>query len=200
MGRWAASLGVYAAVGASAGTAAYFLWGSLWLHPEPWFSAAEATRHLLSGAIGTALGLAVSGLTPIMTRNFRWARTLQGELLPQVRTLPPGLIVPLAVLAALGEELTFRSLLQPWAGLWASSLLFGLVHQIPGPARWIWATWAGTMGLCLGLLFEATGSVVGPILAHAIVNAMNFRYLRHSEPPVATRTPLGGILGSAAQR
>ena len=78
----------------------------------------------------------------------------------------------------LGEELLFRGLLVPTAGVWLAAALFGLAHQIKGPSRWVWAGWATAVGLLLGSIFALTGSLVGPLLAHAIVNAANLTYLR----------------------
>lgn len=175
---------------------ATWLWGSPWVHPAPWFSFSPLLLgHVYSVLLGATLGMVVALLTRPLTRRLRWARTLEAELTPLVRTLPSPAIFPLAILSALSEELLFRSLLQPALGLFGQALVFGLMHQIRGPARWIWVAWAGLMGLCLGTLYAATGSIGGPIVAHAVVNAMNLRYLKNHEPPVATRTPLGGVLG-----
>jgi membrane protease YdiL (CAAX protease family) len=41
------------------------------------------------------------------------------------------------------------------------------------------------MGLGLGAIFELTGSLLGPLLAHAIVNALNLGFLRDHDPAAA---------------
>jgi membrane protease YdiL (CAAX protease family) len=70
-------------------------------------------------------------------------------------------------------------------GLLPQALLFGLVHQMPGPSRWIWVSWALVVGLALGALYEVTGSLLGPIVAHAVVNGLNLHFLKHHEPAVS---------------
>jgi membrane protease YdiL (CAAX protease family) len=51
-----------------------------------------------------------------------------------------------------------------------------------GPSRWVWAGWATVVGLMLGAIFALTGSLVGPLLAHAVINAANLAYLRDHDP------------------
>jgi membrane protease YdiL (CAAX protease family) len=91
----------------------------------------------------------------------------------------------LAGLSSLGEELLFRGLLTPYFGVLGSAALFGLAHQIKGRSRWVWVAWASAVGLALGAIFAATGTLVGPLLAHAIVNAANLAYLRDHDPSPA---------------
>ena len=80
---------------------------------------------------------------------------------------------------ASSEELFFRGLLATTIGLIASSLAFGLLHQMRGRVRWVWAGWATVMGLLFGALFLATGSLLGP-LARA-------RGDQRREPPLPPR-------------
>jgi membrane protease YdiL (CAAX protease family) len=49
------------------------------------------------------------------------------------------------------------------------------------------------MGLLFAVVFRATGSLLGPIAAHAAINAANLRYLRDNDPS-PRRRPLGGLL------
>jgi membrane protease YdiL (CAAX protease family) len=50
------------------------------------------------------------------------------------------------------------------------------------------------MGLSFGALFELTGSLLGPIVAHALINCLNLAYLK-SHDPEPRRRALGGLLG-----
>ncbi len=104
-----------------------------------------------------------------------------------------GTLLALALASALGEEILFRGLLVPLLGVVLSALVFGALHQVRGPGRWAWMGWATVMGLLFGLVLAATGSLVGPIAAHAIINAANLRFLRDNDPE-ATPKPLGGLL------
>lgn len=162
------------------------------VHPNPWLQ--------LSGPIaqgyGILLGCALGGLFVFSSRfsvgRFRWAQRLHQEFRPVARQLSTGGVVLLAVLSALGEELLFRGVLQPWIGLFAQAGLFGLLHQMPGPSRWVWSLWAMLVGLLLGVAFELTGTLTGPIVAHALVNALNLSYLKQHE--LEPEHALGGLL------
>ncbi len=158
-----------------------------WLELEPW---ASETSSALGGALVAAL---VVWATRHTVARFRWAKRLHGELRPLARGLRTSDALALALFSGLGEELLFRALAMPALGLVASSLLFGAVHQTRGPGRWAWVGWATVVGFGLGLLFALTGSLVGCVLAHALVNAVNLVYLRDhdAEPP---RPSLGGLL------
>ena len=146
--------------------------------------------HLLGGGsgdwwslgLGIAFGTAVVLTSHFTVRRYTWARRLHLELQPFARGLSPVAVIVLALLSAAGEELLFRRLLQPWMGLWPQALLFGLVHQLPGRSRWVWVAWAFAVGLALGALFEATGSLLGPLAAHALVNGVNLSFLKRYDP------------------
>jgi membrane protease YdiL (CAAX protease family) len=144
--------------------------------------------------IGLALGSLVVMLTRPMVARLAWARALHLELRPIARGITTTGIVVLALLSAIGEELLFRGLLHPWLGLWPQALIFGLVHQLPGKSRWVWVAWASLMGVLLGSIFELTGSLLGPIVAHAVINGFNLQYLKTYDPDPTPR-PLGGLLG-----
>jgi membrane protease YdiL (CAAX protease family) len=149
------------------------------------------SAHVYSLVAGLGFGLIVVALSRLSVQRFVWAQRLHRELRPFARGLDATGIVVLALLSAAGEELLFRGLLQPWMGVWPQALLFGLVHQMPGPSRWIWVSWAFGVGLALGVLFEVTGSLLGPIAAHALVNGLNLQFLKSHEPaPSSRREPL----------
>jgi membrane protease YdiL (CAAX protease family) len=151
----------------------------------------DGSAHVVSLAGGLGFGLIVVALSRWTVQRFAWAERLHRELRPFACGLDATGIVVLALLSAAGEELLFRGLLQPWMGLWPQALLFGLVHQMPGPSRWIWVSWALCVGLVLGVLFELTGSLLGPIAAHALVNGLNLQFLKSYEPAAgATRRSL----------
>ncbi len=156
--------------------------GLPWVHPKPWFPAPPAVSLLTSAVLGLSMATALIALTRLSVSRYEWARRLHCELRPVARDLTGGQILLVAGLSSLGEELLFRGLLTPWVGVPISALLFGLAHQIKGPSRWVWVGWATTVGLGLGAIFAVTGSLVGPLLAHAIVNAVNLTFLRDHDP------------------
>jgi membrane protease YdiL (CAAX protease family) len=92
-----------------------------------------------------------------------------GPFLARLSSLELGI---LAAVAGFSEEVLFRGVLLPAlsrelssaGGLLASSVLFGLVHF----ASRTYALVAGIMGLYLGILFLLTGSLLVPIVSHAL--------------------------------
>lgn len=156
--------------------------GAPWEHPGPWLRLGVVASVGLSALLGLALALAVIAMTRVAVRHFRWARRLHDDLRPVARDLSLGQILLLAGLSSLGEELLFRGLLTPLLGVGASAVLFGLAHQIKGPSRWVWVVWATLVGAALGAIFALTGSLVGPLLSHAVVNAVNLSFLRDHDP------------------
>jgi len=156
--------------------------GLPWAHPEPWLPAPPVVAMASSAVLGLAAATASIAFTRVTVSRFGWAQRLHSELRPVARDLTIGQILVVAGLSSLGEELLFRGLLVPVLGVALSGVLFGLAHQIKGPSRWVWAGWATAFGVMLGAVFALTGSLVGPLLAHAIVNAANLTYLRDHDP------------------
>ena len=149
---------------------------------------AVATWPLIQ-SLGTGLGIAavVILVSWLLTERTEMGRKLASQLAEQ---LPP-LSVPDAVLLAcasgLAEEMFFRGALQPRTGLIAASVLFGILHMPSSRALWPWTGFALWMGFVLGWLFEVSGSLVGPIVAHTLINAVNLpllasRYRGSGEP------------------
>ena len=158
-----------------------------WAHPDPWLAPAPLAGVLTSVVLGLALAFGIVFATRITVARFSWAQRLHGELRPVARDLSLGQILVLAGLSSLGEELFFRGLLVPWLGVVLPALGFGLLHQVKGPSRWVWIIWATVVGVALGAIFAATGSLVGPVVAHAVVNAVNLAFLRDHD--LATAEP-----------
>jgi membrane protease YdiL (CAAX protease family) len=160
-----------------------------------WLSFSNSNgAHLFSALLGLAAGALVVLATRWLVRRAKFARDLHAELRPLALSLSPKMMLLLAVSSALGEELFFRGLLLPWIGLLPQALFFGFLHQTGGRSRWVWMVWAFVMGLVLGGIYQLTGSLVGPVLSHGLINAVNFAFLK-SHNPTPERKPLGGLLG-----
>jgi hypothetical protein len=194
--RWdlvALAYGVLALAGG--GLSALFNGPNPLLHPAPAFALSSLERHGSSCAAGVALALLVIGSTRVTVRRWGWARRLHDELRVVAVGMRTPTVVLVALLSSLGEEMLFRSLLTPLTGVWLQALGFGLLHQVRGPSRWVWVGWATLVGLALGAIYWATGSLLGAILAHALINAVNLAYLRdHAAKPPGP--PPGGLLAA----
>jgi membrane protease YdiL (CAAX protease family) len=90
-------------------------------------------------------------------------------------------LAAIALLAGVGEEMLFRGTLQAWfaakagpvVGLVAASVLFGLLHAVT-PA---YAVLAALIGAYLGLLWQATGNILTPVVVHALYDFVALWYL-----------------------
>lgn len=145
-------------------------------HGEPWLELGEH-RVTVSLGLGMALTALVVGSTRVLVARTEWARNLRDELRPLVVGASGAQIAALALLSGIAEEWLFRGALQPLIGLGLATLVFGLAHLGPGRRFAAWALWAAVVGLFLGLIFEVTGSLAGPVLAHVGINWMNLHFI-----------------------
>lgn len=160
---------------------------------DAWIALPEWLGHLLSLGGGVLLAIATIRATRLFTARFRWARSLHADLRAPIRGTGDGTLLLLGLASGFAEELFFRGLLAPVLGLALSSVAFGALHQLRGRTGWIWSSWAAVMGLLFGGLFLATGSLLGPIVAHVAINVTNLRYLRDNDVTPKPRR-LGGLL------
>jgi len=79
----------------------------------------------------------------------------------------------MALFSSVGEELFFRGVMQAHLGIAITSVLFGLLHGLPGTRFASWGACAIFAGLIFGFLHELSGGVLAPILAHFSINFVN---------------------------
>jgi len=149
-------------------------WGlSRWLQLTPFSYFHPDPAGLLWG-LAAVLPL-LAGLAWMLNSNWRPVRQLVALVVERLGAMLAGQSVAglaaLATVAGVSEEVLFRGVVQPGlarsmpAGLalLGTSLLFGLVHF----ASRSYAILATIMGLYLGILFQLTGNLLAPIVAHA---------------------------------
>lgn len=184
----------YAVLAFLAAAALFALRGAdLLAHPAPWLALSSVEAHASSLLLGAAFALAIIASTRVFLARFAWAKGLERELGPLAKGLGPGQLLTVTLLSTLAEELLFRALLAPYLGVVLSSALFGLVHQLKGPSRWVWVLWAAVFGLGAASIYALTGSLLGPLAAHALVNGVNLAFLRQRAPERARAHRLGGL-------
>jgi membrane protease YdiL (CAAX protease family) len=139
---------------------------------------------------GLACGWIVVVSTRWISTRFGWGRALTAELRAGLAGLDRRAIPWLAASSALGEELLFRGAIQSSLidhggtaqGFILASSLFGLMH-IPANRRLVpWTLMALAMGAVFGALFLWTGELVAPVVAHAVINLVNLRFILDSAP------------------
>ena len=117
----------------------------------------------------------------VWTARTATGSRLAAELGAIVAGLTSGQALGLAAISGLAEEAFFRGALQPRVGWLAASLLFGLAHFHPRRELRAWSLSAALAGLGFGALFAASGDLVAPALAHALLNGLNLRWLARLE-------------------
>ena len=124
-------------------------------------------------ALGLAAAAVVIALSEQLTRRTRLGAELAAALAQLLGRRTPLECVALALVSGVAEEAFFRGAMQPQLGLTATSVLFGAVHFVPRRAFLPWTVFAIAAGFVLGGLFETTGNLVAPIVAHAAINPVN---------------------------
>ena len=137
----------------------------------------------LSPLIGLALGLGMVFLSRLAVHRFDWARRLHNDFRQILGKLSAREILVLAVASSVGEELLFRGALQPIIGVWAQAVVFALLHIGPGLRFLPWTVSALAIGLLFGFLFQMTGDLGAPIVAHFAINYMNLHFIARFEVP-----------------
>ena len=146
-----------------------------WSFPGPWDDPGPSPGSAV--LFGLLLGLAGVGLSYLLEQTVEGVRQLGerfGMILAGVGVREALL---LALFSSIGEEVLFRGCLQSELGLLPATLLFALVHV--GPER-VYLWWTGSafvFGLGLGLLYDAQGGLLAPIVMHFVINAINIALL-----------------------
>ncbi len=143
------------------------------------FATRGALRQVLLGA-GLALALQAVMRSPVLVSGE--LRVGPGGFAALAQSFPVELMT-----IALGEESLFRGYMQVtlqrryswWFATFLNSILFGLWHLPATAFAPNLLTLFGVIGfpfafgLLAGVMFRLTGSIVGPVVAHALYNAVN---------------------------
>ena len=142
-------------------------------------SPARWPRELAAGA---ATGLALVGLWELGRHTLGLARELERVLADVLSGLPTADALALALISAFAEELFFRGAVQGSLGIAVATVLFALLHTGPGRAFWLWTVFAAVAGLAFGLLVRHFGTLLAPMTAHLVVNAVNLTRISRVRP------------------
>ncbi len=137
----------------------------------------EAFRLVAIGLLGCGLLLVLSYFFEDWFASFRELKAVITRYLGPV-TAP--MAIYLSLITSFGEEILFRGAMQPFAGLVLTSVLFGLLHMGQKGVVSAWSIWALIAGLLLGWIYEDTGSLWPPIIAHFGVNCWSILNLRRT--------------------
>ena len=183
---------VYLPMATVAALWAYWTRGAvLSLEAAPWLSPNRGLATGLGIGLGVVVALVTIASTRVLVARTTWARELHLTLRAALLGMSAGRVLTLALLSSISEELLFRAALLPALGLLASSLVFGILHVSPRGTYFAWTLWATLMGFTFGALFLASGSLLAPIVAHALINYENMQYIIHYDPTPVDRSRLG---------
>lgn len=120
---------------------------------------------VLTAVCTVFMGLLAYRLLPVM-------RKISEELAPRlVDGADSTSLVLVSIFSGVGEEALFRGAVQQEFGLVVASLLFGLAHVGPDRRYLVWTAWALMAGFVFGVLYEISGGLLAPVLAHSAHNA-----------------------------
>jgi membrane protease YdiL (CAAX protease family) len=140
-------------------------------------AAEEGVAPLLDAGLGLVVAAATIALSRKITERTGWGDAMGRALAELLGDRSVRDCIVLAVASGVAEEAFFRGALQPALGWLPASLIFGLVHFAPKRELLPWTGFALCAGLVLGGLFEYTGNLVAPMVAHVGINAVNLRRL-----------------------
>ena len=167
---------VYLGLGAAA-----LAWGGLRGQPNIWHLTGRDPAVVTGILGGLAAGLLIVFASRMALYRFEWARSLHRDLRHMLFPLTDVEIVVLAGASSIGEEMFFRGALMPAIGLLGSSSIFALLHIGPKARHLPWTASSFVVGLLFGAMFQWTGDLTGPVLAHFLVNFLNLRYVAQVE-------------------
>jgi len=134
------------------------------------------------------LGIAAGGLLLALwqagLRQLPSASSLETKLAEILRGIDPPEVIALALLSGFAEELFFRGAVQGAWGWPLATLLFALLHVGPGAAYRSWTLFAAIAGLLFAGLMLWRGNLLAPVVAHALVNAVNLGRLARRQGAV----------------
>jgi membrane protease YdiL (CAAX protease family) len=117
--------------------------------------------------LGALLGLAAALILSFAVRMIKFLqRSRSMRVLEVLRSATWLQAILLCALAACAEEILFRGALQPDLGIWATAVLFGLLHAYGK----LYVAVAMLAGVGLGFLYQLTGSLPAAIAAHGLYN------------------------------
>ncbi len=126
---------------------------------------ASVLLGLLTALCTLALGLLAYRFLPVL-------RKISEELAPRlIDGADARSLLLVAIFSGVGEEAFFRGAVQQEFGLVVASLLFGVAHIGPDRRYLVWTAWAVLAGFVFGIIYDVSGGLLAPILAHSTHNA-----------------------------
>lgn len=145
------------------------------------------TRAGVGLALGALGGLAIHALLRYAARvpAMRAVHTEIRAAMASDRAARLGVVV----FGPIAEELFFRGVLLPYAGVTISAVAFAAAHVRRRSHAWLWPLACFAFGVLAGGAYLFTGTLLAPIALHVVAN------LRAASKATLPRRQLGGLLG-----
>ncbi len=139
--------------------------------------------------VGIAAGvlLSLSGFILIwMGKHIGWLSGVRDITYNQIAPVFSKLhLLDLLIIAGTSgfcEEVLFRGVMQHQFGIWSTCAIFGVFH-CPSLRFLGYGIWVFMAGLVLSFMYQITGNLWCPILAHGVSNYLSLICLRHMVKP-----------------
>ena len=138
------------------------------------------------------------GLTTPVGPAVRFGRMVQERIGPLFAGAGPGELLLVALAAGVAEEALFRGVIQDALGsrmpvaaaITLAAVLFGALHWVSGA----YAVLACLVGAYLGVLSETTGTLLAPMVTHALYDLVALLVLTRVKP-----APIRDVWGTGPQ-
>jgi membrane protease YdiL (CAAX protease family) len=147
----------------------------------PWRAALTPT--LADSVFGVSAGLLILSINYAAieygSRYSLFFRTIkhliEEDVSPLFQHVNLVVVILIAIVSGVAEEIFFRGVLQANIGIWLASVVFGLAH-IWKKSAIFYGIYATMLGLLFGGLYVWSGSLWVPILAHVVNNFVAILY------------------------
>lgn len=176
--------------------------------------------HIAANDIWSSLGLGVGLATAVLwlsgwaASHTNWGRTLDAFFAQVFGGFTILHCIATALASGVGEEMLFRAALQPSAialaargvgggffagllGILLTSLAFAAVHMPFRRELAPWTVFAFGTSVAFGAIYAWTDNIVGPMLAHALINGVNLARIARKGAPAGPKLTIhekGGML------
>ncbi|HVS04089.1 MAG TPA: CPBP family intramembrane glutamic endopeptidase [Thermoanaerobaculia bacterium] len=154
----------------------------------PWRLFVDPAWWWLDLLLGAATALLILGVWQVVRRLVPLASELEGRLRDLLGAVRREEAIGLALLSGVAEEVFFRGAVQPSWGYPLATVLFAVLHTGRGRAMWLWTAAALFAGALLGGLMLWRGTLLAPIVAHFLVNAIQLDRLLTAAPATDEET------------
>lgn len=148
-------------------------------------------RWWLDLAAGAGVGLFLLAGWWGAAKVWSLARELEERIAQVLGSLDVSQAVALAVMSGFAEELFFRGAVQGSWGLGVATVLFAITHTGRERCFRLWTVFALISGLLFGALVVWSGTLLGAIAGHTLVNAVNLVRIAVRDE-AAAEDPQGG--------